>query len=333
MRSLLAVDWPADRFRVLVVADNCTDGTSREAALAGARVLVRTDDALRGKGYALALAIDHSLADRIADAVVVVDADTLVEPGLLCAFAARLERGAQAVQADYEVRNPQDGWRTRLMSVAFTLFHRVRSLGRERLALSCGLRGNGMCFASSLLRQVPYAAFSLVEDVEYGLRIGEAGHRVWYADEARAMGEMVSTSAASASQRLRWEDGRRALRLRAWSLAGRAWRNRDRVLAALAADLLVPPLSRLGALAALGTLLSAGVFLAGGATYVLVPWAASLLFLLAYLARGWQLSGAGLAGRKALAFAPVYLAWTLALRRSGVRPPGWVRTARHGEVP
>ena len=333
VQSLLEVDWPADRRRVLVVADNCADDTARVAARAGAQVLARDDDERRGKGWALATAFARSLADGFADAVVVVDADTVVDPGLLAAFAARLERGALAVQADYAVRNPDAGWRTRLMSLAFTLFHRVRSLGRERLSLSCGLRGNGMCFAVALLREVPYAAFSLVEDVEYGLRLGEAGHRVWYADEARVSGEMVPSAAASASQRRRWEEGRRALRRRGWSLAWRALREGDRVLGDLAVDLLVPPLARLGALAALGCALAVGLSaITGGVPLAVLPWAASLALLVAYLARGWQLSGTGLAGLRTLAFAPVYLAWKVLLRLAAARPHGWVRTERQGEV-
>ncbi len=340
VRSLLALDWPEAQRRVLVVADNCSDRTARAAERAGAHVvLVREDAQLRGKGYALALAFGRSLADRFADAVVVVDADSVVDRGLLSAFAARLERGAQAVQAEYGVRNPEESWRTRLMSLDFALFHRVRSLGRERLGLSCGLRGNGMCFSAGLLREVPYAAFSLVEDVEYGLRLGEAGRRVWYAGEARVLGDMTSSARASASQRRRWEEGRRALRARAWSLLRRAARRRDPMLADLAVDALVPPLSRLFALALAGDALAGALVLfAGASPLATLPWGASLLFLAAYVARGAQLSGAGLAATLGtLACAPAYLAWRLALRlsRRGAQrqeQQQWIRTAREGEA-
>ena len=43
--------------RVLVIADNCTDGTARVARAAGADVLERTDAHRRGKGYALAAGV------------------------------------------------------------------------------------------------------------------------------------------------------------------------------------------------------------------------------------------------------------------------------------
>src|SRR4051812_45298581 len=164
VHSLLAVDYPADWFEVVVVADNCSDDTAAQARAAGATVLERQDPQNRGKGYALHLAFSNLPAE--IDAVVVVDADTLVSPNLLWAFAARRDRGAHAMQADYAVRNHDASWRTRLIAIAFGAFHIVRSRARERLGLSCGLRGNGMCFSASVLREIPHRAYSVVEDVE-----------------------------------------------------------------------------------------------------------------------------------------------------------------------
>ena len=174
VKSLQDVDYPKDLFRVLVVADNCTDDTAVKAREAGAVVLERQSAELRGKGYALAHAFQKCLAEG-ADAVVVVDADTLVSKNLLSAFAARLVWGNVAVQAHYGVQNPNASWRTRLMRIALSMFHQVRSIGRERLKVSAGLRGNGMCLRTSLLREAPHDAYSLVEDLEYGIRLGRKG--------------------------------------------------------------------------------------------------------------------------------------------------------------
>src|SRR5580658_4754907 len=74
VKSLLSADYPHDRRRVLVVADNCTDDTADRARSAGANVLVRNEPSKRGKGYALAAAFENVLQDENADAVVVVDA-------------------------------------------------------------------------------------------------------------------------------------------------------------------------------------------------------------------------------------------------------------------
>lgn len=330
--NLRALAYPEPLRRVVVVADNCTDGTAAAARAAGAHVLVREDAQRRGKGYALAHAFEWSLAGGSADAVVVVDADTVVTPNLLGAFAARLDAGAAAAQARYAVRNPDASWRTRLMAIAFALFHDVRSIARERLGCSAGLRGNGMCFSAAVLREVPHDAFSVVEDVEYGIRLGLAGHRVHYVDEAAVFGDMVP--GASRSQRQRWEGGRlRLARTHGFPVLLRGIAQRDRVLVDLAADLLVPPLATLGAAAVLGL---AGAVAAravtGAALGAVWLWGAALAGLVAYVGRGWWLSDTGLQGLLSLARAPLYLAWKIAGAFSRpAHPTGtWVRTERDG---
>jgi GT2 family glycosyltransferase len=332
VRSLLALDYPAELRRVLVVADNCRDATAHRARAAGAEVIVRDDPARTGKGHALAFAFERVLADGVADAVVVVDADAIASPNLLAAFSARLAAGARAVQSDNLVANPEASWRTALLAVALALFHGVRSLARERLGLSCGLSGTGMCFTAAALREVPHRALSLAEDLEYQIQLARAGHRVWYAGEASVRSDMSPTAAGSRSQRARWEDGRRRLaREHGLALLRRGVAARDPVLLDLGADLLVPPLSTLGGLAAAGALAAAAASLGAGRPLAsLFTFGAAVACVLAYVARGWQLSGTGARGARALFHAPVYLAWRLGVawtRR--LRPQDvWVRTTR-----
>jgi cellulose synthase/poly-beta-1,6-N-acetylglucosamine synthase-like glycosyltransferase len=297
-------------------------------------VVERVDRERRGKGYALALAFEKSV-EANADAVVVIDADTVVSPNLLRAFDERLRAGAKAVQADYAVRNPGAGWRTQLMAIAFGMFHVVRSAGRESLGVSCGLRGNGMCFSTDLLEEVPHDAFSIVEDLEYGIRLGEQGHRVHYAGEAHVYGEMVSSEKASRSQRERWEGGRwQMAKEHAVPLLQRAIRERSLLLGDLAADLLVPPLSTLAVATAGGLAASVALSVVTLRPNVAtVLFGASGVFLLAYVARGWQVSGTGLQGLASLARAPLYVAWkaTLKPRKRGEAKKEWVRTAREAQ--
>jgi cellulose synthase/poly-beta-1,6-N-acetylglucosamine synthase-like glycosyltransferase len=334
VKSLLAVEYPRSSFRVIVVADNCRDRTAAVAEAAGAEVLVREDPDRRGKGYALRFAFDHLLARGDVDAVVVVDADTVVFANLLQAFAAHLARGARALQAHYGVRNASESWRTRLLAIAFGAIHGVRSLARERLGLSCGLRGNGMAFSRELLQEVPYQAFSVVEDLEYGIAIAQRGHRVHYVAEAEVLGQMAATAGDSRSQRWRWESGRRAMsQVHLGPLLRKAFRMRSALLADQALDLLVPPAATLVLWSSLG-LAACAAASALGASVRVGPWlfGASLAGLVAYGLRGWSLSGVGARGLLDLLLAPVYVAWKLGLRlKSSHHAAGWVRTKRPGE--
>ncbi|MBK7863674.1 MAG: glycosyltransferase [Archangiaceae bacterium] len=331
VKSLLALDWPHDRRRVVVVADNCTDDTAQRARAAGATVLERHSATHKGKGYAL----QHAFERLEGDAVVVVDADTQVSPNLLRAFAARMAKGAQAIQAYYGVDNASASWRTTLMAIAFAMFHRVRGRARENLHLSCGLKGNGMCFTRALLEKVPHHAFSVVEDLEFGIRLGLAGERVWYVDEAQVRGEMVSGEAASRSQRVRWESGRKAMvRAHLLPLLREAVKRQSPVLLDLAMDLVIPPLSYLG-LGAVGVLAVATVLSAlTGFPFGLLLTAGGMAVtaLGLHLARGWALSETGARGAATLATAPLYVLWKVALMRKQAAAPGeWVRTRRQAE--
>ncbi len=333
LASLGRMDWPSDGLRLWVIADNCADSTAARAREAGARVLERRDMSLRGKGHALKVAFTNSLQSGWADAVVIIDADTEVSVNLLEAFASRLESGAEAVQACYGVLNPLASWRTRLATMALACIHDLRSRARERMRLSCGIRGNGWCVTSNILRQLPYQSYSLTEDLEYGIALGLAGHRVHYADEARADAEMAMGSVTAGTQRQRWEDGRLLLvGQKTLPLLRDALRRHSAVCLDLALDLLVLPLSYI-ALNVTALLFACAV--AASLKMASADWlwigAACIGGLSLYVLRGWQLSGLGRQGLYALGQIPLYVvwkSWVMLQRRDSGK---WIRTGRNYE--
>jgi len=326
--SLKRLSWPSARYRIVVVADNCTDATASISREAGATVLERQDLTRRGKGYALAHAFTWSRSAGIADAVAVVDADSVVSANLLESFATRIEAGACALQAHYGVLNATDSWRTRLMAIALGSYHKLRSRARERLSLSCGIRGNGWCVTHALLDKIPYRSFSLTEDVEFGVDLGLAGYRVAYCDESHVDGEMVTSEHAARSQRQRWEGGRiRLIREKVPALLRAAVARRSLVCLDLALDLLVLPLSYV-VVNVVGIIAIAALNPDGFRSALLTVGLIDLLALALYVCRGWMLSGIGIVGLLDLLRVPVFLLWKLRIIRDQPKPNTWIRTRR-----
>jgi hypothetical protein len=116
-------------------------------------------------------------------------------------------------------------------------------------------------------------------------------------------------------------------KLHAVRLLRDAFRLRDRVRLDLALDLLVPPLSLLAVPVAAG--LAAALALRSGAATAV--FGACAFFLLAYVLRGWMVSGTGARGLVALLCAPVFVAWRLGVLAVHSRTKGWVRTAREDQ--
>jgi cellulose synthase/poly-beta-1,6-N-acetylglucosamine synthase-like glycosyltransferase len=311
------------RFQVVVIADNCSDRTAEVATRTGARVLVREDALLRGKGYALDFAFRRLIAEGI-EGVLVVDADTEVDRNFVQQAAAILGAGADAVQARYLVRNAGDSIRTRLMNVAFLAFNVLRPRGRDRLGLSCGIYGNGFGLRASTLRDVPYLAGSVVEDLEYHLSLVRAGKRVQFADGTKVSGSMPPKGKGVNTQRSRWEGGRfRIMRDQIPALLAEVLHGKMASLEPLG-DLLLLPLAFHVTLLAIAVSSPYGVARSLG----LLGFVAVALHLFAAITVG----GGDWRDVASLLAAPFYILWKLLLLPNLIRnsrsSSTWIRTER-----
>ncbi|MCP4640827.1 MAG: glycosyltransferase family 2 protein [bacterium] len=246
--SLLRVDYPRDRFQVFVIADNCTDLTADRAREAGAEVFERHDPENPGKGQALDWCL-RTHRDTLApfEAIALIDADATANAAFLPELAASLSAPDAVVAQSFNgVSNPDHNWRTALTYAGFALINHVRACGRCMLGASSGLKGNGMAFRSDVLLHYGWPAHSVVEDIEFSVRLLIDGHRVGYNPDARLLSEMPAGRSEADTQRRRWEGGRFDLYrthlpvLLKAALTKWRWRFFDAVL-----DILVPPLSLL----------------------------------------------------------------------------------------
>jgi cellulose synthase/poly-beta-1,6-N-acetylglucosamine synthase-like glycosyltransferase len=332
IESCRGVSYDPALYRINVIADNCTDATAGLARAAGVEVIERTDPLRRSKGHALEYFFEQrpGLADA-TDAVVVIDADTVVEPGILTAFATALAEGKDWVQCYYTVRNPDASWRTRMMTYAFSLFNGVWPLGQDRLGLAVGLKGNGMCFSTRALVRFPWRAYGLTEDLEFSWMLRIAGERTHFLNETRVRGTMLSRGGSAANaQRLRWEAGRRAQRSLFLGPLLRSRQIGPLTKLMYLIDLLFPPLVSL----LLGLLVAVSLDLGAVVDSRLLtspPWLLAVHGLMAVVLACYALSplfALGLPVRylASLTALPYYAVWKLLAIRG--KPTAWVRTPR-----
>lgn len=264
LQSLDRLDYPESLYSVHVVADNCTDQTAAVAEQAGAEVYIRQDKSLRGKGYALQWLLERLwAAGELHDAVVILDADSIVSPNFLRVMATRLAQGERVIQAYYTVRDPEGSWAGGLRFAALSAVHYLRPQGRMVLGGSAGLKGNGMVFSADVLKDRTWPA-SLTEDIEFHMALLLDGERVTFAPDAIVLGEMPSTLTNSSSQNTRWEQGRLQMARRyvpqllraSWSERKPSPNRRSFMLFDAAMEHVIPPFSVLAGLTAMCSLLS-----------------------------------------------------------------------------
>jgi len=273
-----------------------------------------------------------------SDFYVIVDADTEAAPDFLEKLVARAAAMGDraAVQARYGVLNTGDGWRAALMTGAFDLVNHVKPLGRERLGLSAGLKGNGMIFGRETMRVAHWRGDSITEDLDFGLDLLEDhGIRVAYAPDAVVRAQMPVGEQESRSQRDRWERGRREIVARRsgqllWrGIFGGDFRKTDAAL-----DMLIPPLAELFALIASWTLVCClNIALGFVSAWWLAAIAVAWLGYGVYVVGGLKVADASGAAVGALVKAPAYMVWkfvlfTASMMRRGSDGKEWVRTAR-----
>ncbi|HZM17000.1 MAG TPA: glycosyltransferase family 2 protein [Candidatus Krumholzibacteria bacterium] len=227
LHACAALEYPHSLYDVLVVADNCSDGTASVARALGARCLERQDPAQRGKGYALAWAFRH-LESEDFDAVVVLDADCSLDPRALRVFDARLQQGAQAVQAAYVATNPTESPISYVVALGRHLENNFFYAPKTPLGLAVLLRGTGMVLRKEVLARLPWRAHSVAEDVEYSLDLVENDVPVVFEASVAVWSRFPASRQQLGVQRSRWAGGNWELaRRRALPLWWAGWRRRS----------------------------------------------------------------------------------------------------------
>jgi 1,2-diacylglycerol 3-beta-glucosyltransferase len=204
--ALKDLDYPKELYRVVVVADNCTDETARIARESGSICLERTDLKNRGKGQALSWAFEQ-LASEIFDAVIVLDADCFIDLHALKVFGRYLDQGWMVLQSRNAASNPDDSSMSYAVAVGNLLENDFFYEPKSRLGLAVLLRGTGFVLAREVLISLPWHAASITEDIEYSVSLIRNHMPIHFIPEVEVKSKFPSSAGQLEVQRKRWAEG------------------------------------------------------------------------------------------------------------------------------
>jgi cellulose synthase/poly-beta-1,6-N-acetylglucosamine synthase-like glycosyltransferase len=227
LSDLAAQDYPADRVRVAVIADRCTDDTV--LVVQDAEVVERRDGP-DGKGPAIAWYLGQAPLDA-DESLVVLDADNRVDNAFLAGVADALDWGYDAAQAYVDTSNPDVSWLTTASALSYWASNRMVQLARHNLGWAPDLGGTGTAFAPTASWVLESESGALTEDSEQVARLILAGRRIAWLHDVRVYDQKPASVGVAMRQRARWMSGKRsvarayrfsmliaALRRRSWSL-------------------------------------------------------------------------------------------------------------------
>ena len=198
--SASAQDYPRECFRVLVISDSMRADTVDGLRAAGIEVLeVSFENSTKAKSLSRAMAY---LGPDAADAVVILDADNLVEPGFLPGLNASFRPGT-ALQAHRTAKNRDTGVAV-IDAASEEINNSVFRRGHNALGLSSALIGSGMAFDYAWFLANADSFCTAGEDKEMELRLLRDGIYVTYLPDVPVLDEKTRTQGNYYNQHRRW---------------------------------------------------------------------------------------------------------------------------------
>ena len=317
--------------QLIVIADNCSDDTAEIAHGFGAKVAVRENETLRGKGYALDFGLKYLEANP-PQVVIMIDADCTISENGIAALTHACITNKRPIQAlDLMLSPPNSGLKTKIAEFAWLVKNQIRPLGLKVLGLPCQLMGTGMAFLWDDIVHISLASGHIAEDMKLGIDLCGINKAPLFFPQACVSSYFPMTQAVAKTQRARWEHGHLSVILSdAPKLFLKAFQSKNGQMLGMAFDLIVPPLAIL-------TLICVFVF-----AFILLihQWitvpvllscaAALLVFLAISILAAWYFFARSIISFSQLCYAPIYalVKIPLYIKFFVNRQVEWVRSKR-----
>lgn len=212
--SLIDQDYPNDKYEIIVVNDNSSDGTGevlcgmQDEFPAVALRVITTDEVTGGKGKSnvLNMAVEQSSGSLIA----VYDADNTPEPDTLRLLVEALMEDEKLVAATgkFRTRNRKDTLLTRFIDQETLIAQAVSQAGFWHYFKTSIIPGTNFVIRRSALDELGgWDVNALIEDTEMSFRLLAKGKLIKYIPEAVTWEQEPSRFRAWLRQRTRWARG------------------------------------------------------------------------------------------------------------------------------
>lgn len=214
VRALLALDYPQDRYEIIIINDNSTDGTAQmlrdiQAQLPQRNlIVVNTDDVVGGSGKSNALNIGLNVAR--GELLAIYDADNTPEPQALSILVENLMQDDTlgAVIGKFRTRNRNSSLLTRFVNIETLAYQCMNQAGRWFYFGLCTIPGTNFVIRRDVIEKIGGWGFgALAEDTEISFRIYQMGYRIGMFPQSVTWEQEPDRVDIWMKQRTRWAVG------------------------------------------------------------------------------------------------------------------------------
>lgn len=207
--SINKQNYPSDKVRIYVIADNCTDNTAGLCREKGAIVYERFNDREIGKGYALNyLFTDLLKTDDFCEGYIILDADNLLDRNYIAEINKTFNRGYRVITSYRNTKNYGANWISAGYSLWFLREAEYLNNARMQLGTSCAISGTGFMVRRDIVEENNGWPFHLLtEDIQFTAASVIKGEIIGYSPRAVLYDEQPESFIQSWRQRMRWAKG------------------------------------------------------------------------------------------------------------------------------
>ena len=201
VESFLQQHYPQELYKVIVISDHMQETTNERLAQLPI-TLLKANYENSSKAKALNFAMDHFERDEF-DAVVILDADNIVDTNFLLEINKVFDAGVQAIQAHRTAKNRNTDIAV-LDGLSEEVNNSIFRRGHVRLGISSALIGSGMIFNYQWFHDNVKHLVTTGEDKELEVLLLKQRIFIEFLDEVYVYDEKTQGEQGFYNQRRRW---------------------------------------------------------------------------------------------------------------------------------